>query len=60
MMCLIMLSDGSYENRGKNPPHQLEFDCKGSISFESGIAIIEGGEIKSSCSGKHIHLPHYV
>ena len=60
LLCLSMLSDGYYEESKKIPPHELEFDCCGSLILTAGSALAEGGEIKSSSSGKHIYWLHYV
>ena len=55
LMCLIFLSDKRQKYRSSSfPPHQLRFDCCGSITLAPPNAIIEGGEIRSSSSSKLI------
>ena len=56
-MCLVMLSDEAFKMRVEIPPHQLQFDCQGSITLEYPAAIIEAGAIKSSSMSMYIVGP---
>ena len=57
LMCLVMLSDEAFKIGAEIPPHQLQFDCQGSITLEYPTAIIEAGEIKSSTASMYICWP---
>ena len=55
LICLIFLSyEGNEYRSGPLLPHQLHFDCCGSVTLAPPRAIIEGGEIRSSSSSKLI------
>ena len=50
-MLATLLIDSLYEEcKDELPPFMLEFDLAGGLTFDDDMALIEGGEIKSSTS----------
>ena len=50
MVAMIVIDDDYEVARYDLPPHLLEFDLGGSLVVGGNVAVLEGGEIKSSSS----------
>ena len=55
-----MLSNKDYENFKEAPPGVLFLHYSGSITIAPPNAVIEGGDIEFSSTGKHISWPYHV
>ena len=54
MMCISMISNEEYDIDPALPPHELQFDCHGSIEFVGQAEVIlQGGEIRPSSHGEY-------
>ena len=42
LMSLSMLAQRHFEVRAEISPHQLQFDCRGSVTLEAPYVMIEG------------------
>ena len=57
LMCLTYLSKHWYQVKNAElPPSKLQFGLQGTICFQDGGIVIEGGEVKSSSKGESTPL----